>query len=79
LCLYLPFEISTQQIILLDHEPVLNGIDKERQLTPSLRILFGGALHLTLAEMYAHLGEHLTRFLQIKITGLFHRVPPYSL
>ena len=67
---YLPFEIDAYEIILFDFELALNGIDEERQLAATVRILLGGALHLPKRHLHTHLGQKLPRLLQTDIMRL---------
>jgi hypothetical protein len=72
-------EIHTDEVVFLDLELVLDGIDEERELSPSLRIHVGGALHLPLGEVHTHCGKNLTRFFKANVARLFHATALYSL
>lgn len=48
---------------------MFDRIDEERELAPSLRIGFGGALHLPGGEFDAHLGQDLARLFEVYVAG----------
>jgi len=75
-CLCLPIKISAQQIVLFYYQLADGRITEERKLAPSLRVLLGGALHLTRLEFNAHGRKFLPGVLKAKITWLLHRSFP---
>jgi hypothetical protein len=75
----LPVKISAQQIVLFNYQVADDRITEKRKLAPSLRVLFGGALHLTRREFDADGREFLPGGFKTEITRLLHRDSPYSL
>ena len=57
-------EIDTDEVVFLDLELVLYGINEEWQLAPPMCVLFGGALHLALSEIDPKLCKYAPGFLK---------------
>jgi hypothetical protein len=78
LCVNLPFEIDTYEIILFDLELAFDGIDEEGQLTAPEGILFRSALHLPERKLHTHLRQKLPRLLQADILRLLDHTRRHS-